>query len=276
MVQWVEPLFLAVYGASDSEAICDNGEFVEGSYLTMSSGWGIPGKTDVRTFGDVGTGRFTHAGFDWMLDLVNGTPSRSGILGCTSEGMGTDIRMVNSPSSASSPSAAGDLPTCQCLLEDIVDASVNATAESSGASAAPALPPMLVGQGIEIRVFDNFPAENLKTVYKVVALLAEASRVHHAGSYTYDDVGWKASAQASMEEGWNAVLDADYVTSLEKNLGVDLSFLQGNTQAFDVFSELCVQLLETHKDGFWTSLFLDDVDAGLVMDNPNRDSWVSL
>lgn len=280
MVQWVEPLFLAVYGASDSEAVCDDGEFVEGSYRTMSSGWGIPGSTDVRTFGDVGTGRFSHTGFDWMLELVNDTASRSGVLGCTAEGMGSDIRTIQSSPSSSS-SAAGDLPTCQCILEDAVDASANGTDESGTSDAAPgatapALPPMSVGHGIEIRVFDNFPTENLKSVYKVVALLAEASRVHNAESYTYDHAGWKASAQAAMEEGWNAALDADYVSGLEKSLGVDLSFLQGNTQAFDVFSELCVKLIEAHKDGFWTGLLLDDVvDVGLVMDNPNRDSWVS-
>lgn len=68
-VQWIEPLFLAVMGAPDSEAVCDSDEFIEGSYRTMSSGWGVPGTTDVRTFGDVGTGRYCQTGYEWLLEV---------------------------------------------------------------------------------------------------------------------------------------------------------------------------------------------------------------
>jgi len=259
MVQWIEPLFLAVFGASDSEAVCDQGEFVEGSFRTMSSGWGIPGTTDVRTFGDVGTGRFSHTGFDWLLEMI--TPSSSGILGCESEGMGADIRTISS-------SSPRDLPTCQCPVEDGDD-------DESSLSRPSDLPSMNVGEGIEIRVFDNFPAENMKTVYRVVALVAEASRVHHAAEYIYDSLSWRNAAQAAMREGWNAILGAEYVADLERNLNVDLSLLQGNTQAFQVFRELSDQLFNTHKNGLWTVLFLDDVESGMAIGNPNRASWVS-
>lgn len=264
MVQWVEPLFLAVYGAADSESICDGGQLAEGSYRTMSSGWGIPGTTDVRTFGDIGTGRFSHTGFEWMLELIN--DPGAGLLGCTAEGMGADIRTRSSPSSAME-----ELPTCQCRAEDGAEDAAAATA----ATAAPAVPPMEVGEGIEIRVFDNFPAENMPTVYRTVALLAEASRVHHAEDYIYGHSGWTGAAQAAMREGWNAILGAEYVGALERNLNVDLSLLRGNTQAFLVFSEVCAQLSSRHEDGFWTGLFLDDVEAGSTIGNPNRASWVS-
>ena len=137
------------------------------------------------------------------------------------------------------------------------------------------LPPMDVGNGLEIRVFDNFPLENLQPVYRVVALLAENSRVHHAGEYIYEDAGWKASAQEAMKEGWNGVLSAEYVDSLEANLNVDLSALGDNAQAFDVFSEVYAQLVGLHSGGLWTRLLLDDVDFEPVLTNPNRDSWVS-
>lgn len=108
----------------------------------------------------------------------------------------------------------------------------------------------------------------------MVALLAENSRVHHADEYMYGDHGWKVSAKEAMKEGWNAILDADYVHSLETNLDVDLSNLGGSTQAFDVFSELYAQLLNSHSHGLWTGLLLDDVDLEPVLHNPNRDSWV--
>ena len=88
--------------------------------------------------------------------------SDAGIFGCTDEGMGSDIRTKSS---------------------------VDEHYMAPGAE----LPPMDVGNGLEIRVFDNFPLKNLKSVYRVIALLAENSRVHHADEYIYGNSGWKAS-----------------------------------------------------------------------------------
>jgi len=170
--------------------------------------------------------------------------SDAGIFGCTEEGMGSDIRTKSS---------------------------VDEHSMAPGTE----LPPMDVGQGLEIRVFDNFPLNNLKSVYRVIALLAENSRIHHADEYIYDNHGWKASAQEAMKEGWNAILTSEYVHSLESNLHVDLSGLGDSTQAFDVFSEVYAQLIHLRSEGFWTGLLLDDVDLEPVLDNPNRYSWVS-
>ncbi|CAM9230127.1 unnamed protein product [Ectocarpus sp. 6 AP-2014] len=74
------------------------------------------------------------------------------------------------------------------------------------------------------------------SAYRIIALLAENSRVHHADEYIYGDHGWKGSAQEAMKEGWNAVVSPEYVRSLEVNLNVDLGGLEGNTQAFEVLS----------------------------------------
>ncbi|CAM9671791.1 unnamed protein product [Ectocarpus fasciculatus] len=242
MVQWIEPLLLAVFGSPDADAVCDDGKFIEGSYRTMSAGWGVPGTTDVRTFTTNGTGRYAQYGFDWLLEVA---PSPdAGIFGCTEEGMGSDIRTKSS-----------------------VDEHLMAPGSE--------LPPMDVGQGLEIRVFDNFPLENMKSVYRVIALLAENSRVYHADEYIYDNHGWKASAQEAMKEGWNGILATEYVHSLERNLHIDLSSLGGNTQAFAVFSEVYTQLVHLRSDGFWTGLLLDDVDLEPVLHNPNRYSWES-
>lgn len=168
----------------------------------------------------------------------------AGIFSCVDEGMGSDIRTIISEH---------HVPPGE------------------------ALPPMDVGKGLEIRVFDNFPLENLQTAYRVVVLLAEKSRVHHAGEYVYGDEGWKLSAQEAMKEGWNGILDAGYVRSLETNLGLDLSGLGGNTQAHAVFAELYAQLVHLHADGMWTGLLLDDVNLEpVVSHNPNRASWVGV
>lgn len=239
MIQWVEPLILAVFGSPDPESSCDDGKFVEGSYRTMNSGWGVPGTTDVRTFGDVGTGRYSSTGFDWMLDVA--PESSSGVIGCVDKGMGSDIR---------TKSTTGEHEMVQ---------------QESHA-------PMDVGQGFEVRSLDNFPLESLRSAYRVIALLAEASRQHTAKTYVYEDADWVYSAQQSVLEGWNAILSPDYVTSLESNLDIDLVSLNGSTQAFDIFNEVYRQLSEKHAGGFWTSLLLDDTTMG-PLGNPNRDSW---
>ena len=240
MIQWVEPLIIAVFGSADPESVCDDGNFVEGSYRTMNAGWGVPGTTDVRTFGEVGTGRYSDVGFDWLLDVA--PRSSVGIFGCVEKGMGSDIRTKS------------DTEEHEMRPEDTIA-------------------PMNVGQGIEVRVLDNFSGlEHLKTAYHLIALLAEVSRTHVSENYVYKHAGWKKSAQQSVLNGWNAILDSEYISSLEEVLDVDLSELNGNKQAFEVFNELYTQLHLKHSEGFWTNLFLEDVSMQKV-GNPNRNSW---
>jgi len=239
MIQWVEPLIIAVFGSADPESVCDDGKFVEGSYRTMNAGWGVPGTTDVRTFGEVGTGRYSDVGFDWLLDVA--PESSVGIFGCVEKGMGSDIRTKS------------DTDEHEMRPEDTIEA-------------------MNVGQGIEVRFLDNFPLEHLKTAYHVIALLAEVSRTHVSEKYVYDHAGWKKSAQQSVLNGWNAILHSEYISSLEEVLDVDLSELNGNKQAFEVFNELYTQLHLKHSEGFWTNLLLEDVSMQKV-GNPNRNSW---
>lgn len=239
MIQWVEPLFLAVFGSPDSDSVCDNGEYVEGSYRTMNSGWGVPGTTDVRTFGETGTGRYSSEGFEWMLDVV--PDSSMGILGCVEQGMGSDIRTKSSPSEHESSDRENNSP-------------------------------MEVGYGFELRFLDNFPLKDLPSVYRIVALLAEASRLHTAGSYVYGDEGWVYSAQQAILEGWNSGMSEEYITSLESALDIQLDGLGGSVQAFDVLSEVYLQLSLKHSGGFWTGLLLHDTEM-VPMGNPNREGW---
>ncbi|CAM9543270.1 unnamed protein product [Ectocarpus sp. 8 AP-2014] len=83
-----------------------------------------------------------------------------------------------------------------------------------------------------------------------------------------------------MKEGWNAIVSPEHVRSLEENLNVDLGGgLDGDTQAFEVLSELYAQLYDLRPDGLRTSLLLDNSSFGGSADgptlhNPKRDSWV--
>ena len=239
MIQWVEPLVIAVFGSPDSDSVCDNGAFVEGSYRTMNSGWGVPGTTDVRTFGEAGTGRYSDKGFGWMIDIA--PESSLGVLGCVEQGMGSDIRTKSPP----------------------VD--IDASGREN-------ISKMEVGYGIELRFLDNFPLEHLRGVYRLVALLSETSRKHTAEHFVYGDHGWEHSAQQAVLEGWNAILSPGYVSSLESVLDISLGGLGGNLQAFEVLSEVYHRLSLKHSDGFWTGLLLQDTETE-PLGNPNREGW---
>lgn len=242
MFQWVEPLLLAVLGSADSESVFDNGTYVEGSFRTMASGWGVHGTTDVRNFGTNGTGRYSQSGFEWLLESI--TDPYSGLLGCEKEGMGADIRTK---------------------------------APSDWEGKDNEMPPLEVGHGVELRVFDNFPSEHLPMVYRLITLLAENSRVSKTESFVYDNLSWKNTIKSSMREGWNSNVEDEYIRELETNLDIDLSGLSGNNMAFSVFEELFKVLSEKNSAGLWTGILLDDttdlVHGNYTLTNPNRESW---
>ena len=239
--QWIEPLLLASMGSADSSSVCDDGAFVEGSYRMSSSGWGVLGTSDVRTLGESGIGRYTHTGFDWLMDSL---PNReAGLFDCVELGMGSDIRTIS----------------------DIDEHSLPVDSD---------LPPMKVGQGIEFRIFDNFPIRHFPQVLNLIALLAENSRVHTSEEFIYDNVDWAEAAILSMGSGHDALLPDRYITDVAYHLNIDLSALGDNVLAFDVFSEVYKQLWEKNSDGFWFKLLIEDVPEDMpVLSNPNRESW---
>lgn len=238
--QWVEPLIMAVMGSADADSVCDKGAYVEGSYRTMAAGWGVPGTTDLRNVTDFGVGRYTQTGFQWLLDAA---PSEDeGVFDCVSEGMGSDIRTKSS-----------------------IDEHDLRHGES--------LPPMQVGEGVELRIFDNFPLEHLPSMFYLVTLLAESSRIHVAEEYVYDDEDWSDAAISAMKEGWNAIMPVGYVSKLEKYLDIDLSSLDGNVLAFDVLESVYEALILNHIDGFWTGLLIEESVDIPMLTNPNRESW---
>jgi hypothetical protein len=249
MFQWIEPLIQSVFGAADAHSVCDAGRYTEGSYRTMSTGWGVPGTTDVRTFSKIGTGRYVEEGFDWLFpedeEEIPGA-YREDLSGCMKEGMGADIR-----------------------IKSRVDEHDLGPGES--------LPPMEVWEGIELRIFDNFDVEYMPQVYRLISVVAEAGRHFTAPEYIYDNTEWSSAMQHVQKEGWNAILPAEYVTSMATALNLPVSFAKAvgsNTQAFHVYQELYKALWEAHSQGFWTQILLDDIPEHLpAFENANRHSW---
>ena len=253
MIQWIEPLLISVFGSADADSICDAGRYTEGSYRTLAMGWGIPGTSDVRTFQDQGTSRYVKEGFDWVFpnETENSTktttmPSayREDLMGCMEDGMGADIR---TKSKVSHPQP-GEI-----------------------------IPPMEVGRGIEVRIFDNFPVEYLPEAYRLIALIAEAGRNFNAKEYIYDDPYWTEAMQSVMREGWNAILPEEYVRRLSLALNLPSNFfndLGHNFQAFHVYSTVYTALWKSHKHGMWFKLMVENSpDEILSFSNPNRESW---
>jgi len=241
-VQWIEPLLVSVFGSSDMDAVCD------GSFRTMRTGWGVPGTTDVRNFAEAGVGRYVKNNFDWMFPKdTEAMPSayRQQLSGCMGDGMGADIRTKINVYEHHWPA---DVP----------------------------LPPMEVGRGIEIRIFDNFPIETMPHVYRMISLVAEVGRTFTAPGYIYNNIDWADAIQSVMREGWNAVLPEGYVRDLATALNLHPTFVEGleNFQSFHVFSELYKVMFEAHSKGMWTTLLLDDIPEQLpLIENPNRHSW---
>jgi len=249
MVQWVEPLLVSIFGSADAESVCDAGHFTEGSFRTMRTGWGVPGTTDVRTFRDGGIGRYIKNNFDWMFPEDTTTvPSayREALSGCIEDGMGADIRTKTS-----------------------VDEHHLKPGET--------LPPMEVGRGIEIRIFDNFPIESMPQVYRMISLVAEAGRHFTAPEYIYDNADWADAIQSVMREGWNAILPEGYVRGLVTALNLPATFVEElgqNFQSFHVYTKVFEALWDANADGFWTGLLLDEIPEELpTIENPNRNSW---
>jgi len=249
MIQWIEPLLVSVFGSADAEAICDAGVFTEGSFRSMETGWGVPGSTDVRTFKTQGIGRYVQENFDWMFpNLTEAMPSsyREDLSGCVEDGMGADIR-------------------------------TRSTIDEHDLQPGETLPPMEVGSGIELRIFDNFPIEHVPQVYRMIAFVAEAGRNFTAPEYIYDNDNWANAIQSVMREGWNALLPEGYVRDMAAALNLPSSFMETlgkNFQAFYVYTELYKVLWDSHSKGFWSVLVLDKLPEELPdLANPNRDSW---
>ena len=249
MIQWIEPLLVSVFGSADAEAVCDAGVFTEGSFRSMETGWGVPGTTDVRTFKTQGIGRYVQENFDWMFpNSTEVMPShyREDLSGCIEDGMGADIR-------------------------------TRSTVNEHRMRPGETLPPMEVGSGIEIRIFDNFPIEHVPQVYRMIVFVAEAGRRFTAPEYIYDNDDWADAIQSVMREGWNAILPAGYVRAMAAALNLPAAFMESlkqNFQAFHVYTELYKALWEAHSEGMWSVLMLDDLPDELpALANPNRDSW---
>ena len=249
MIQWIEPLLVAVFGSADADAICDSALYTEGSFRNMETGWGLPGTTDVRSFKTQGFGRFVKDNFDWIFpNTTDALPPayHENLYGCINDGMGADIRTKNL---------------------------VNEHHLQPGET----LPPIEVGRGIELRLFDNFPIEHLPQAYRIVAFVAEAGRHFTAPEYVYNNADWINAVHSVMREGWNAVLPEGYVRAMSAALNLPESFtesLEQNFQAFHVYTEVYHALWDAHSEGMWSVLLVDNLPHEMPpLANPNRDSW---
>jgi hypothetical protein len=135
------------------------------------------------------------------------------------------------------------------------------------------LPPMTLFEGFEIRILDNSPIKHLPQIYRFIVLIAEASRLHEAPEFIYDNQAWASAIQSVMREGWNAILPQEYISDLLVALDLrDVNFEQ--KQAYQVFQRIFEALWEKHAGGMWTGLLLDDIPQTMpLFTNPNRESW---
>jgi hypothetical protein len=130
---------------------------------------------------------------------------------------------------------------------------------------------MTLGNGIEFRIFDNFSSTGLYSLCKIIAYIAENSRLYESTEYVYEDKDWIESLHRIMEQGWLAIITDGYLKKLRKQL--NLKIQTTSLRADVVIQTIADELHSVHKNGLWTKLMLDDDKAIGSLPLTNRYSW---
>lgn len=279
-IQWVEPLLLAMYSTIDMRGIGSHIERSRGSYRVMITGWGNPGGSDIRNL-DKGFKRYNDIPLYWREGLdFPGTKELD--YACVKQNlpklheekpgaiswMGTDIRTFWRGKGEKKKKGTDEY-------------------ESEVKSGAP-IDKLF---GIEIRIFDYFPAKKLYSLCRFLIFLAENSRRTPATHLVYQDPAWINAMHSMMKYGWRAILSIEYIEKLEETLDIKLS--KKNRMASEVWKNVLDELYHKNKDGWYVRVMLPQKLIGdpdkkdeqanmnigkrkqppLTFHNVNRESW---
>lgn len=263
-LQWLEPLLIPLFFSADDNI--GKPKTIKGSYRVMRVGWGNFAGSDVRRFGE-GIGRYSNIPNEWRKNL---------------EFDGIDKLKWCENTVHTEPGAVSSLSS-DFRTFGAVDKK-RPWHRESGAG-------MTVGNGIEIRIFDNFDVFQLYSLTVLIAVVAENSRVHKFNQYVYQDPDWILALQTIMRDGWLASISPAFVDKLRAALGLeidngktryeDLLCAQGDPgiRAIDLMLNIYCELLRKRGDGEWARLMIgEDADYhnyplthGVA--KFNRDSW---
>jgi hypothetical protein len=225
---------------------------VRGSFRIMRVGWGNLAGTDIRKFSTTGTGRYSIIPSYWRKGLEFYNLSK--LKYCDNLTKALQKKEPHAISGLSSNIRTfGSLDPIKPMNRE------------SGL-------PMNIPNGIELRIFDNFSSGYLKPLCRMIAYLAENSRVFESTDYVYEDKDWIEAVHVVMKEGWKEKLPEGYVKKLRKNLGLSLN--PKSNRGIDVLNEVNHKLFNNNRNGDWSYLLLEKIYKNAPeIPNVNRESW---
>ena len=264
--QWIEPLIVAMYTTADMRGIGSETIHSRASYRILLSGWGNPGGADVRKFND-GLTRKANIPLYWRK-------------GMNYPGQDTLEKYCADPKRKYDDDYVDP-------DRDIYDMGSDFRTPSGfhGEDWSVRNRPRGKFFGVEMRILDYFPPQNMASLLRIVAFLVENSRNKENKMYVYEDKDWITAMHSVFESGWRAELPKGYIDKLEKNLG--LKFPK-KPKMLDAFWTIFLKVLhKKNKNGFYVSQLLPQMMDGeddfsfilgnnkqppLVKKNPNRES----
>ena len=309
-MQWIEPLILAMYSTIDMRGVGNTKNYSRGSYRIMQVGWGNIAGSDVRKLNQ-GLTRKANIELYWRNGL-NFVGQQKVEKYCANKkkqypdkfvdparnvyDMGTDFRTpitrpipdkyINQLSEKEKKELLG-IPRDEQWrrVGKFLNLSV---AETWGLRD---LPPDKQ-YGVEFRILDYFDCKHLPSIVRLIAYIAENSRITSNVDYVYENKAWIKAVHEIMKLGWRADLPIEYIDELELNLGLKFSSKPTNVNSF--YRVFLDALWEKNKNGLYVRELLPNAETGeyneqdssqlfsdiqkneqprLIHKNVNRESW---
>jgi len=258
-LQWIEPLMMTAFFSSAQSGVGNKNE-PEGSFRVMKSGWGNFAGSDIRVMGSKGLDRGSNIKKTWRKGLnftgskkLNDCIKKAPVQYKKSKTVQTgDFRTFGIES---------DIEKCKLLYNP------NDCNKGGRADGAPMKPPF----GMEIRIFDHFPAEYLIELMRIIILISANAQRHAPTQYVYNDKRWISSIHAIMKDGWNSKLDVVYVNALRDNLGLPINTT--SILAYDIFKQIVKELYDINKDSYTNKLMNEHPEVEPKVPEINRMCW---
>ena len=257
-LQWLEPLIMTAF-FSPAQSAVGNKDEPEGSFRVMKSGWGNFAGSDIRVMGSKGLDRGSNLKSTWRKGLkfegtkkLNYCIKKAPVQYKKSKTVQTgDFRTFG---------VEKDIEKCKLLYNP-------SDCNKGRADGAPMKPPF----GMEIRIFDHFPAEYLIELMRIIILIASNSQRHTPTQYVYNDKRWVSSIHAIMKDGWNAKINTTYVNALRDNLGLPIN--TSSVLAYDIFKQIVKELYTINKDSYINKLMNEHTEIEPKVPEINRMCW---
>ena len=251
-IQWIEPLFCAVFGTPDLSAsgpqLKTSKPKPRGSFRVFHLGWGNYAGSDLRKL-EKGISRYANIQPYWRQNLqdLEGVKELkkcdfAGLEPGAISAVGSDFRTFGS--------------------RDIL----RPWHRESGL-------PMIPPNGLEMRFLDHFDPFHLYPLCQMIGFIMEHSRLHHIGNrYVYKNKAWMEAMNVVMRSGWRGRLPDSYISQISDLFGISFG---KNRQAYHIFTILQQHLFHTYKDGLWSKIFLGESASyeNIKCPNINRNGW---